>query len=100
MGLKAKRTLSNTIAYIFLIVISIIWLFPFVCLFLQSLRSYNEGGGGIVEYLLPKQFSLDSYTFLLSKESQFLRWYGNTLIIACFVALFQTIIVLCVSYAL
>lgn len=100
MGLKAKRTLSNTIAYIFLILISIIWLFPFVCLFLQSLRSYNEGGGGIVEYLLPKQFSLDSYTFLLSKESQFLRWYGNTLIIACFVALFQTIIVLCVSYAL
>ena len=100
MGIKAKRTLSNTIAYIFLILISIIWLFPFVCLFLQSLRSYNEGGGGIVEYLLPKQFSLDSYTFLLSKESQFLRWYGNTLIIACFVALFQTIIVLCVSYAL
>ena len=100
MGLKAKRTLSNTIAYIFLILISIIWLFPFVCLFLQSLRSYNEGGGGIVEYLLPKQFSMDSYTFLLSKESQFLRWYGNTLIIACFVALFQTIIVLCVSYAL
>ena len=100
MGLKAKRTIGNTIAYIFLIVISIIWLFPFVCLFLQSLRSYNEGGGGIVEYLLPKTFSLDSYTFLLSKESQFLRWYGNTLIIAAFVALFQTIIVLCVSYAL
>ena len=100
MGLKAKRTIGNTIAYIFLIVISIIWLFPFVCLFLQSLRSYNEGGGGIVEYLLPKTFSLDSYTFLLSSESQFLRWYGNTLIIAAFVALFQTIIVLCVSYAL
>ena len=100
MGLKAKRTISNTVTYIFLVIISIIWLFPFVCLFLQSLRSYNEGGGGIVEYLLPKQFSLDSYTFLLSKESQFLRWYGNTLIIAAFVALLQTIVVLCVSYAL
>lgn len=100
MGLKTKRTISNTITYVFLVIISIIWLFPFVCLFLQSLRSYNEGGGGIVDYLLPKQFSLDSYAFLLSKESQFLRWYGNTLIIASFVALFQTIIVLCVSYAL
>ena len=101
MGLKAKRTIGNTITYIFLIIISIIWLFPFVCLFLQSLRSYSEGGGGIVEYLLPKQFSLDSYKFLLNtSDSQFLRWYGNTLIIACFVALLQTIVVLCVSYAL
>ena len=101
MGLKAKRTIGNTLTYIFLIIISIIWLFPFFCLFLQSLRSYNEGGGGVVEYLIPKQFSLDSYKFLLStSDSQFLRWYGNTLIIACFVALLQTIVVLCVSYAL
>ena len=101
MGLKAKRTIGNTLTYIFLIIISIIWLFPFFCLFLQSLRSYTEGGGGVVEYLIPKQFSLDSYKFLLStSDSQFLRWYGNTLIIASFVALLQTIVVLCVSYAL
>ena len=100
MGLKAKRTLGNTLTYIFLILISIIWLFPFFCLFLQSLRSYTEGGGGMVEYLLPKQFSLDSYAFLFSSDSKFVRWYLNTLIIACFVALFQTIVVLCVSYAL
>lgn len=100
MGLKAKRTIGNTITYIFLVIISIIWLFPFVCLFLQSLRSYNEGGGGMVEYLLPKQFSIDSYIFLFSSDSKFVRWYLNTLIIACFVALFQTIVVLCVSYAL
>ena len=100
MGIKAKRTLGNTITYIVLIIISIIWLFPFVCLFLQSLRSYNEGGGGMVEYLLPKQFSLDSYKFLFSQDSQFVRWYLNTLVIACFVAVLQTIVVLCVSYAL
>ena len=100
MGIKAKRTLGNTITYIVLIIISIVWLFPFICLFLQSLRSYNEGGGGMVEYLLPKQFSLDSYAFLFSQDSQFVRWYLNTLVIAAFVALGQTIIVLCVSYAL
>lgn len=99
-SMKTKRTIGNAITYIVLIVISFVWLFPFVCLFLQSLRSYNEGGGGMVEYLLPKQFSLDSYAFLLSEESQFIRWYGNTLIIAAFVALFQTIVVLRVSYAL
>lgn len=99
-SMKTKRAISNTITYIVLIVISIIWLFPFVCMFLQSLRSFNEGGGGMVDYLLPKQFSLDSYTFLFSEESKFMRWYGNTLIIAFFVAVLSTMMVLCVSYAL
>lgn len=99
-SMKTKRAVSNAITYAVLVIISIIWLFPFVCLFLQSLRSYNEGGGGMVEYLLPKQFSLDSYAFLFSEESKFVRWYGNTLIIAIFVAVLQTIVVLCVSYAL
>ncbi|MDE5866459.1 MAG: ABC transporter permease subunit [Lachnospiraceae bacterium] len=99
-SMKTKRAISNAITYVVLVIISIIWLFPFVCLILQSLRSYNEGGGGMVDYLLPKQFSLDSYTFLFSSESLFVRWYGNTLTIAIFVAVLQTIVVLCVSYAL
>ncbi len=99
-SMKTKRAISNAITYVVLVIISIIWLFPFLCLILQSLRSYNEGGGGMVDYLLPKQFSLDSYTFLFSSESQFVRWYGNTLTIAIFVAVLQTIVVLCVSYAL
>ena len=98
--MKTKRAISNAITYAVLIIISIIWLFPFVCLFLQSLRSFNEGGGGMVDYLLPKQFSLDSYAWLFSEESKFVRWYGNTIIIAVFVAILQTIVVLCVSYAL
>ena len=99
-SMKRKRAIGNAITYIALILISIIWLAPFAGLILQSFRSYNEAGGGMVDYLLPKQFSLDSYTFLFSGESKFVRWYGNTLIIACFVSVLQTIIVLCVSYAL
>lgn len=97
---KQHKKLSNAIAYAILTVISIIWLFPFVCLIFQSFRSYKTEFGGMVNYLVPKQFSLDSYTFLLNGESNFLRWYGNTLIIAVFVAIGQTIFVLCVSYAL
>lgn len=99
-SMKKKRAIGNAITYIVLILISIVWLAPFAGLILQSFRSYNEAGGGMVDYLLPKQFSLDSYTFLFSNESKFVRWYGNTLIIACFVSVLQTIIVLCVSYAL
>lgn len=98
--MSKRNKISNAIAYVVLIVISIIWLFPFVCLILQSFRSYILEPGGQVNYLLPKTFSLDSYKFLFSKDCQFFRWYGNTLIIATFVSIFQTIFVLMVSYAL
>ena len=97
---KKKVDVSNVICYIVLILISLIWLFPFFCLIMQSFRSYTEAGGGMVNYLFPKKFSFDSYAFLFSGESKFLRWYANTLIIATFVSIFQTIVVICVSYAL
>ena len=97
---KQHKKAGNAAAYIVLILISIIWLFPFVCIVLQSFRSYKLEPGGMVDYLLPKTFSLDSYKFLFSKDCQFFQWYGNTLIIAFFVAIGQTIMVLMVSYAL
>lgn len=97
---KKHKHLGNVIAYIILTLISIVWLFPFVGIVLQSFRSHVTEFGGMTDYLLPKTFSLDSYKWLFSSESQFFRWYGNTFIIAFCVALFQTIIVLCVSFAL
>ena len=54
----------------------------------------------MVNYLLPKEFSLDSYKFLFSKDCQFFKWYGNTLKIAVAVTICNTIVVICVSYAL
>ncbi len=99
---KRKQALSNAAAYVTLVIISIIWLFPFVGLVLQSFRSYDPAVeyGGMVDYLVPKHFSLDNYRFLISGQTNFLKWYLNTIIIAVFVSMFQTIIVLCVSYAL
>ncbi|MBQ1547061.1 MAG: ABC transporter permease subunit [Lachnospiraceae bacterium] len=100
--MKASRTASNIVAYIILVLISIIWLFPFVGIVLQSFRSYRPEVeyGGMVDYLIPKTFSLDNYRFLFSSQTNFVKWYGNTIIIALVVAVIQTIIVLCVSYAL
>ena len=92
-----KKKIGNTVAYIVLIVMSVIWLFPFVALVLQSFRGES---GGMVNYLLPKQWSWANYRFLFGTGSKFMRWYTNTLIIALFVALFQTLVVICVSYAL
>lgn len=97
---KQHKKLDLGISYLFLIVISIIWLFPFVCLILQSFRSYSTEFGGLVNYLVPKQFSLDSYKYLFSGDCQFVKWYANTIVIAGFVAVLQTLVVLCVSFAL
>ena len=101
-SMKGRQRSGNIVTYIVLILISIVWLFPFFGLIMQSFRSYDPAVeyGGMVDYIIPKTFSLDNYRFLFSGETNFLTWYKNTLIIAVFVAVLQTIIVLCVSYAL
>ena len=95
MGLKASRTLSNTIIYILLIIMSVIWLFPFVCIVLQSFRIESTWN---VNYIIPQKWGWDNYKALWN--SDFKTWYLNTFIIALVVAALQTIIVLCMSYTL
>ncbi len=101
-SMKRSKLIGNTITYIVLIIMSIVWLFPFFGLLMQSFRSFDPKVeyGGMVDYIIPKHFSLDNYKFLFSGETNFVRWYANTLIISICVAILQTIVVLCVSYAL
>lgn len=101
-SMKRKKRIGNTISYIILVLISIIWLFPFFGLLMQSFRSYDPAVeyGGMVDYIIPKKFSLDNYKFLFSGETNFLLWYRNTLIIAVCVSILSTIVIICVSYAL
>ena len=96
MGLKAKERISNTIIYIILILMSVIWLIPFVCIVLQSFRVETTSQVG---YVIPKQWGFDNYINLFTQTS-FVKWYINTFIIAIAVAAIQTIIQLCMSYTL
>ncbi len=95
MGLKASRTLGNTLIYILLIAISVIWLIPFFCIVLQSFRVESTWQVG---YVLPQQWGIDNYRNLFS--TNFPRWYINTFVTAVCTALLQTVIVLCMSYTL
>ena len=95
MGLKTSRAISNTAIHVLLIVISIIWLIPFVCIVLQSFRVENTGPVG---YVMPKVWGTDNYVKLF--QTDFPRWYTNTFIAALATAVLQTIIVLCMSYTL
>ncbi len=95
MGLRTLNRVSNTAIYILLIVISIIWLIPFIFIVLQSFRvesTYQVG------YVIPHQWGWQNYINLWN--SDFKRWYLNTFIIALAAAVLVTVIQLCMSYTL
>ena len=107
MGMKATSRISNTVIYVLLILISIVWLVPFICIVIQSFRIQPTGmtrylfenpEAGLKEGLAIK-FGFDNYVRLFT-QTQFPKWYLNTFIIAIIVAVVQTIIVLCMSYTL
>ena len=95
MGIKAVNTISNTVIYILLIAITIIWLVPFVCIVLQSFRCESTQ---MVGYVIPKQWGFDNYIRLFS--TRFPKWYLNTFTIAVVCSLMGTVITLCMSYTL
>jgi len=92
MGIQASRRIGNTAAYIVLVLISVIWLVPFVCILLQSFRVESTWQVG---YVIPQQWGFDNYVNLWNTD--FPKWYMNTLIMALVTAVLQTIIVLCMG---
>lgn len=95
MGIRAVNAISNTAIYILLVIISVIWLIPFVCIVLQSFRVENQWATG---YVIPQQWGWDNYVALWN--SDFKTWYINTFVIALVSAALQTVVVLCMSYTL
>ena len=95
IGLTASKRISNTVVYIVLVLMSIVWLIPFICIILQSFRTESTW---MVGYVVPQQWGWDNYAALL--RTNFKRWYINTFVIAVVTAFLQTVIVLCMSYTL
>ena len=95
MGIKASNMIVNGSLHVLLVLMSIIWLIPFVCIILQSFRVETAMPVG---YVWPETWGFDNYAKLL--KTDFPKWYLNTFIIAIFTAVLQTVIVLCMSYVL
>lgn len=104
---SAKGAIVDTFIYLLLIVISIVWVFPFVYLLLTSFRTESTA---LVDYLIPKKWGFDNYIWLFTNPKEaainhvpaypFLRWYGNTLLIALVVSVINTLVTLLTAYAL
>lgn len=98
---KLRRHLANGFIYLFLTVMGIIWISPFLYLLMHSFR----GEGMVaVPWLIPHEWTLQNYIDLFTgaggnAQLNFPRWFLNTLVVAFFSCIISTVSVLMVSYA-
>ncbi len=99
MGMHAKNVIGDTIIYIILVLMSIIWLVPFFGIMFDSFDVSITSPHG---WMWPHQWGFDNYVKLFTETAtvKFVKWMTNTLIVALVTAIVQTIIVLCMSYTL
>ena len=96
LGVRTSRMIANTLIYIVLTIITVVWLFPFFGIVMESFKVDTPRMDG---NLFPKEFGFDNYIRLF-KETDFLKWFLNTAMMGIATAVFQTIFVLAMSYTL
>jgi arabinogalactan oligomer / maltooligosaccharide transport system permease protein len=96
---NVRGSISNSLIYIILSVMSVIWLLPIVWLVLISFRAEP---GAWTPYILPQSYTFDNYIKLFTETGLFNypRWFLNTLIVAIFTCVISTVLVLMTSYTL
>lgn len=98
-SMKRNRFIGNTIVHVILTILSIIWLFPVVWIVLASFNANPDPGSS---NFFPTSFGLQNYIKLFTETDQFyfVKWFGNTFLVAVGTCLLSTFYVLCVSYTL
>ena len=99
-SMKKKLLVTDIVVHVFLVIVSIVWLIPFVWIVAHSFR--GESTGMYCKTFFPKEFTLDNYIGLFTDVStmNFPKMFMNTFIIAIFTCLISTFFVLSVSYCL
>jgi len=95
-SMKAKQTISKIVIYVVLGIVSIVWLFPYVYLILQSFAK-----DFVQSRFTPLEWTGNNYVNLITSTAfPFWRWFLNTLIIALVNMLLSTLLTLMTSYTL
>ena len=99
-SMKKQKMITDIAVHVFLVIVSIIWLIPFIWIIAHSFR--GESTGMYCATFLPKEYTLDNYIGLFTDVAtmNFPKMFANTFIIACFSCLVSTFFVLAVSYCL
>lgn len=95
VSVKTRRILNHTLTYLYLIVLSVIIIYPLLITIMSAFKS-----GNVVAFKLDSNinFTLDNFSKLFS-ETLYRTWYLNTLIIALLTMVIQTSIVVLAGYA-
>ena len=98
-SMKTRRIVSDTATHVFLALMCLIWILPFVWLIAQSFR---DGKGQFITTFFPTKYTVDNYVKLFTDKTviDFPRTFMNTLGIACGSCVISTFFVLAVSYSL
>lgn len=99
-SMKKQKMITDIVVHVFLVIVSIIWLIPFIWIIAHSFR--GESTGMYCSTFFPKEYTLDNYIGLLTDAAtiNFPRMFANTFVIAIFSCLISTFFVLSVSYCL
>ncbi|SDM93864.1 carbohydrate ABC transporter membrane protein 2, CUT1 family [Fictibacillus solisalsi] len=76
-----KRPIGKNILYVILIVYAVITLVPFLWALSSSFKSLGEIVSGSINFI-PKNFTIDNYREIFTREPLFGRWLFNSLFIA------------------
>jgi arabinogalactan oligomer/maltooligosaccharide transport system permease protein len=98
-SVKAKRITMDIFVHIFLVIIAVIWLIPFVWLVAHSFRETN---GQFVKTFFPTDWTIDNYITLFTDKAvmDFPRMFLNTFVIAVCSCIISSFFVLAVSYCM
>ncbi len=99
---RKRRIITNTFAYIFLIALCLIWVLPIIGVFMTALR--NEKGVATT-FIPAKGFTFDNFARLFVDKNftsmfPYLRWVGNTLLVALLSMLISTVFTISVAYTM
>lgn len=96
IGLRSKRIVTDTLIYVLLTVMVVIWLFPLIWMILKGF-DYT----GSRSTIFPTKLTMEHFQNLFTDSSQpYGQWLINTLIVATASCIISTLLVLMVSYAL
>lgn len=101
-GMKRKKVISKSTAYTVLTILSICWILPLIWLILQSFGTDPSAPYGSTygsEQILPSSYTVDWYVKLFT-ETEFGRWYLNTLIIALICMVLSTFFTISMAYVM
>ncbi len=96
---KLRKKTGDIFAYILLAVLGVFWVLPIIYLIYTALRV--NPSTGIINSLYPNDLRLGFGNFIrLIQDTPFMRWLGNTLLVAVCSCALTTAFILMVSYAL